>query len=101
MTASQILREESAWSLVKNLEGLTRRKWDSWTTQELIHTRHQPGKGNNGQHRIISQQEIIVLRYLIRLVAAGVTPVVAEPVARDLAEGRCGVLGGFAVVGSL
>jgi hypothetical protein len=56
--------------------------------------------GRNGQRRVITADELKVVEALVALVMAGVSPPAAEPVARDLAAGRVGVLGGFAVVGA-
>jgi len=67
------------------------RQWDIWATSGLIKTTG----GGYGTPRTITRAEITVLAIMADLVAAGMTPKAAAPLARLLATGDSAPLGSF------
>lgn len=71
--------------------GITYRQLDHWLTTGYIHADDQhPG---SGQCRDITPTEADVITVMGRLVAAGIPPATAAPLARQLATGGTATLG--------
>jgi hypothetical protein len=74
----------TAWDRVRQLGTVSYRQFDFWIRCGRIHV-DQPNGDGSGYHRTISDDELNVVAWMGRLVASGMLPEVAEPLARQIA----------------
>lgn len=89
----------AAWEAVKDIPGMTYRRFDYWCMKGYIRFKIERDKPKrSGNWRTITEDEIRVLGFMAQLVNAGVLPAEAAPVARRLAHGRTARLGQFTIM---
>lgn len=76
--------ETTAWDRVRALGTVTYRQFDFWIRANRIHVDTPRGAGS-GTYRTISDDELNVVAWMGHLVASGMRPECAEPLARQLA----------------
>ena len=87
------------WATLKNIPGLTYRRFDHWCTRGYIHFLRENDMvaEGSGNWRTIAEDEVPVLTLLTELVTIGLLPQIAEPIARALTSGNVGTLGNFQI----
>ena len=93
------MSEIEGWEGVQDIPGMTYRKFDYWCHMGYIrHARlfEETAEGS-GNRRTITDDEIRVVTLMAELVALGLRPQTAEPLARTLALGITATFGGFKI----
>jgi len=86
--------QAAAWAQVRDTPHLSYRQFDYWTDKNYIGASYAPGTGNP---RTFPPGEVAVVQVMAALVHAGLKLAAAASVARQLATGGVGTLGGFQV----
>lgn len=86
---------ELTWDTIKGVAGCTYRQYDHWVTKGYIHT--DDDHPSRGFPRALTWAEVGVLTILTDLVAAGMLPEAAAPLARTLAVSELAPFGDFVV----
>ena len=88
--------EVDGWEALRDVPGLTYRKFDYWCTEGYI--RFAPRTfDRSGCVRAITEDEVHVITLMTELVTLGMSPQTAEPLARTLALGITATFGGFKI----
>ena len=89
----------AAWQALRDIPGMTYRKFDYWTRLGLIHCEIERDKVEmgSGVWRTITEHEVHVVTLMSELVNLGLLPHVAGPLARALASGDITTFGGFQI----
>jgi len=91
-----VLVEVDGWEALRDVPGLTYRKFDYWCTEGYI--RFAPRTfDRSGCVRAITEDEVRVITLMAELVTLGLSPQTAEPLARKLALGITATFGGFKI----
>ena len=92
---SRISRKETGWDDVRDIPGITYRQFDYWCSRGYV--RFARENEGSGHVRALTESELRVIALMVQLVAIGLLPQAAEPVARALAAGEVGLLGRFRI----
>ena len=89
----------AAWEAVKDIPGITYRRFDHWCSKGYIRFDIERGKSEgSGNWRTLSENEVRVVALMTDLtVTLGLRPDAAEPLARALAGGTTITLGNFQI----
>jgi hypothetical protein len=79
----------AAWEAVKDIPGITYRRFDHWCSKGYIRFDIERGKSDgSGNWRTLPEHEVRVVSLMVDLIATlGLRPDAAEPLARALAAG--------------
>ena len=86
---------DPTWETIRDTPNLTYRQFDFWCSKGWIHPNYN--HGSTGYSRTMPAPEIHVLALMADLVAAGLKPAAAAPLARQLAAVDVATLGPFHV----
>ena len=88
----------AAWEAVKDINGMTYRRFDHWCSKGYIRFDIERGKSEgSGNWRTLSESEVRAIALMVELVTLGLTPAAAAPLARTMALGITTIFGGFEI----